>query len=288
MRVLSVDIGGTQIKTSIVEFTNNNYEQTKVKHTSFNDQLPINSLREAIEKYNGDYEYIGISATGIIDDNGTVIATNGKIKNYCGLNLKQEAQKIIELEKPIEVINDVNAIANMMSDEEIIEDYTLVIALGTGIGGALLYKGELLTGANYSFAELGQMNILGKKFEELASTKALINLARNQYKLPVKNGIDFFELIKVNHATALMCLEEWTGYLASGIETCLYLYNPREIYIGGGISNEFKFFKKILSSKLRDNVNPHYLKNLKIHPMESNNLSGMIGVAKYVRRKHVK
>lgn len=58
----------------------------------------------------------------------------------------------------------------------------LCMTIGTGIGGCAIVNGRLLRGISYSACEVGYMNINGKRFENQASTTALVKKVAERKK----------------------------------------------------------------------------------------------------------
>lgn len=279
MKILAIDIGGTSIKAAIAGVSNALITLSN-RHTTMVDNLDMKgSINIALDEYiNYDFEAVAISATGIISD-GTVIATNGKIGNYEGLNLKQLVNQ--KYDKQVVVCNDVNAIgyAEMPSLAE--EKIHLVIALGTGIGGSLIYKNRLLTGSTGAFAEIGQLKINSNSFEELASTKALVVLAKEKYSLMIGNGLDFFKILNEDEK-AKECFSEWLDNLALGLEQLLYMYNPNTIILAGAISNQCELIIPELY-KCLSHLKPVYTHEVEIKAAKQYNDAGLLGAVQKLR-----
>ncbi len=282
MKILTLDIGGTSIKSGLAFVDDKNSILLSEKRmTKFDPEDPSSSIKKSIEKYElSEFSYVAISATGVINNAGIVVSTNGKINNYLGLDIKQLAESITNCQTI--VINDLTAIGYAQLDYLSSDDITLLLALGTGIGGCLIYKGEILEGAAGAFAEVGQLQIGDAKFEELASTKALVNLAQSKYNLKVSNGIEFFEKLD-NEQNAQDCFDEWILALSKGVKQLLYCYNPNRILLAGGISEQAKIIIPELKKCLND-TSSVYIDSLDIEAVIQKNDAGLIGAVKKLRR----
>lgn len=279
MRILAIDIGGTSIKAAIAHVNDTSITLDKRCSTLVDSSNMKKSLDKCLDKYECEqFDYVAVSATGIISE-GKVIATNGKIGRYDGLNI----QEIIELRygKKVVVCNDVNSIGYAEKPSLAEDKIHLVIALGTGIGGSLIYKDRLLTGANGAFAEIGQLRINSKSFEQLASTKALVSSACEKYKLEVSNGIEFFQILE-SEDQAQQCFEEWLSNLSLGIEQLLYMYNPNSIILAGAISNQSNLIIPELYKRL-DHLNSVYTHQLTIKAAKQYNDAGLLGAVQKLR-----
>lgn len=279
MRILAIDIGGTSIKTAIARVNDTSITLDNRCSTLVDSSNMKKSLDESLDKYECDqFDCVAVSATGIISE-GTVIATNGKIGKYEGLNIQELVEQ--RYGRKVVVCNDVNAIGYAEKPSLAEDKVHLVIALGTGIGGSLIYKDRLLTGSNGAFAEIGQLRINNGSFEELASTKALVSTARKKYNLEISNGIEFFQILESDDQ-AQQCFEEWLTYLALGIEQILYMYNPDTIILAGAISNQSDLIIPELYKRL-DHLNPVYIHQLTIKSARQYNDAGLLGAVQKLR-----
>lgn len=284
MKILAFDIGGTSIKSAIANCQDNkdhvHLENKQI--TNFNSENPSSSIYSCIKKYsNEEFDYVAVSATGVINKDGVVVATNGKIADYLNINIKSLVESLTN--KRTIVVNDVVAIGYAEINQLRADEVGLVIALGTGIGGCLIYHNQILEGASGAFAEIGQLALGSNTFEELASTKALVNLAINKYKIDISSGVEFFERYK-SSIDCQACLNEWVSYLACGIEQLLYCYNPDTIIIAGGISVQHEIIIPKLKAKLSHLPSP-YIKTLEIVVAKQRNDAGIYGAVNRLRRE---
>lgn len=254
-RFLLIDIGGTSIKATL----SCDEHFSKYEQIITNRNKPLDSLEQLIERYHAkDYTEILVSATGVINDQGVVINTNGLLANYLGKDIKSFCAD--KYQKPCIVLNDVNAFSYHKSFAE----SAFYLTIGTGIGGAFrLKKDYLLTGYNNAAGEIGLIKIKDQRLEDCASTRGLINLGKNKYNLNINSGIDFFNLaLKDENYHA--CLEEWCTYLAEMIANICYIYNPKNLIIGGAIVKQQVIIKPIIIEKLQQIIAPVYYQDLNI------------------------
>lgn len=297
MKILSLDIGGTSIKSGIITIHDTNsfvkaginpidmMTITEKQCTLFNSENPRLSIIEGINKYCNGFDLVAVSATGVINENGIVSGVNGKIDNYLGLDIKVLVETLTN--KQCYVLNDVAAIGITESKYSKVDSNMLVIALGTGIGGSLIINNMVINGSNGAFAEIGQIKIGDNTYEEIASTKALVRIANEEFGLDIENGKQFFELLETMDNDTLECFDNWCSNISKGLEYCLYFYNPKEIVLAGGVSEQSN---KIIP-KLYDNLcelPDVYIEDLKIRSAKQKNDAGIIGAALYAGGEYVK
>lgn len=271
---LGVDLGGTNIAVGIVN------EKFEIVHK---DSVPTGATRPAEEivadiaalckKVVADASYtledvaaIGIAAPGSIDSKaGTVEYANNLpfrhfpitslLREYMGLNI------------PIFVENDANAAAwgEALAGAAKGTSDSVMVTLGTGVGGGVIINGKLFTGSNGAGAELGHMVIVkdgvpcscGRKgcWEAYSSATALIRMTNEkiaQYQAEGKEtvmtelakakgrvtGRTPFDGKRAGDAAACEVLDQYIAYLACGIINLINIFQPEILSIGGGISGE--------------------------------------------------
>ncbi|MCM1114373.1 MAG: ROK family protein [Clostridium sp.] len=248
MKILSFDIGGTNIKYALC---NENFVISD-KHTIDTEahkggQELVNKIISIIEQYD-NIDRVAISTAGQVDsDNGIVVYSTGNIPYYTGMMVK----KIIENKTkiPTFVENDVNAFALGEAEFGAGKDKQNFLALtyGTGIGGALFLDGKLYKGMGSSAGEFGHMitHAGGKEctcggegcYECYASTKALLEAVNNRNKTHL-NAFEIFEKDNFEKPEIRSVIDKWIDELIVGLINIIYIFNPPLIILGGGIMNE--------------------------------------------------
>ena len=248
MRILTFDIGGTNIKYAL---SNEKFILTD-KHTVPTEaqkggQELVLKIISIIEQYD-NIDRIGISTAGQVDsENGIVVYSTDNIPYYTGMMVK----KIIENKTgiPTFVENDVNAFA--MGEAKFgagkgKSDF-LCLTYGTGIGGALYLDNKLYKGMGCSAGEFGHMitHAGGKQctcggegcYECYASTKALLDSVnkRNSAQL---NSFEIFEKENFSKPEIRSVIDQWIDEMIIGLINIIYIFNPPLIVLGGGIMNE--------------------------------------------------
>lgn len=248
MRILTFDIGGTNIKYAL---SNEKFILTD-KHTVPTEaqkggQELVLKIISIIEQYD-NIDRIGISTAGQVDsENGIVVYSTDNIPYYTGMMVK----KIIENKTgiPTFVENDVNAFA--MGEAKFgagkgKSDF-LCLTYGTGIGGALYLDNKLYKGMGCSAGEFGHMitHAGGKQctcggegcYECYASTKALLDSVnkRNSTQL---NAFEIFEKENFSKPEIRSVIDQWIDEMIIGLINIIYIFNPPLIVLGGGIMNE--------------------------------------------------
>lgn len=268
MMYIGVDLGGTNIAVGLVDCdgkivakssvpTNANREPDAIMDDIANEVLSV--LAENRVSLN-DISWLGIGSPGTIDsENGLVV---------CAHNLPFSQYPICEalkkrLRLPVYLGNDGNCAALGESISGVTKDYadSIVITLGTGVGGGIILNHKIHKGYNDGAGEVGHMVIQADGapctcgqagcFEAYSSATALIRMTREAMeKYPDSrlhelsafgshvSGKTAFLAAKEGDMAGCEVVEQYIRYLAIGITNLLNLFQPQIIAIGGGISHE--------------------------------------------------
>lgn len=167
----------------------------------------------------------------------------------------------------------------------------LFLILGTGIGGAYIYNGELLEGSIFDGLEIGHMVIkengricrCGKKgcFEQYGSILAFKNKAIEKLGLSYDiAGKDLRQEIEKAKKEIETIQEEYLYNLAIGVSNLVNVLEPDAIVIGGGFARYSYMLLDPLKEKiLNSNLLFNERKDIIIKSAELGNDAGMIGAA---------
>lgn len=244
MQVLCIDVGGTDIKYSVIDDKLNFLDKGKVPTPTTNFEDFEKEIIDLYEKYKNQVEGIALSMPGIIDSDTGYLATGGAIMYNYEVNIfdvlkKKCCEKII-------VENDAKAAAlaearfGSLSD---VEDGVVVI-LGTGIGGGIIMDGKLKKGSHYSAGEFSPLNrITGNPKAAWAmrcSTTALVHFAGEALNLTKneRNGHKIFEYINAKNPVVYPVFEKYCYEIAEQLMNFQLILDPQRIAIGGGISSQ--------------------------------------------------
>ena len=258
--LIGLDVGGTFVKGAIFKDGAPAYECDIPTVTG---EGLVGCLEELVEKLVqgcgavfSEIDGVGVGCPGLIDSKkGTVVfAANLRLENYpLGTLLKKK------LGLPVKVCNDANAAAlgearfgagKKFSD-------SVLITLGTGVGGGIVICGKLFEGNKSAGAEIGHMVIerggapctCGRRgcFEAYCSARALTEKTREAmeddtssqmwktYGYDTADGRTAFEYMDVDRS-ARKVADWYLRNLACGVANLANIFRPQVIMIGGGVS----------------------------------------------------
>ena len=286
MYYIGVDLGGTNIAVGIVDENSKIIKKASVptkpergpdaivsdmamvaKNLLLELNIPLSEVASA-----------GVATPGTADtDRGVVVyANNVPFSNY------PLADRLSSLLGgiPAYIENDANAAAKAEAFAGVAKgaQFSVMITLGTGLGGGIVLDGKVYSGFNYAGAELGHIVIekdgrqcsCGRKgcWEAYSSATGLVNITKDRVAEAMDAGraskiIDAIggDLSKVSARTAFAAMkegdelgaeivDEYVSYLACGIVNTINIFQPNVLSIGGGICNEGEYLTKPLLEKV--------------------------------------
>lgn len=301
--VVGVDIGGTKINAGLV--TSYGYVVHTVSlSTMAGFTKTVDRAIQAIQKLMNEVtaihsgikiKGIGVGTAGQVAwEEGSIRSASELIPGYAGTALKALLQT--QFQVPVIVDNDVNVLA--LSEKYLgacigVEDF-ICLALGTGVGGAIVVEGHLVHGSWGGAGELGHMSVDFKGpacicggrgcLEHYASGTSIARRMREQLtlnNLPLDN-LDSRDVIarwREGDPLATEVMEETIAALGSAIASFIHIFNPKVIVIGGGVAEAGEILFEGIRREVATRTMPSMLEGIRIEAAYRGNFSGMIGAA---------
>ena len=266
---IGVDLGGTNIAVGLV---NENYEIVKKATTP---TLAKRSAEEIVEdiarlckKVVAEAEIdlssvasIGVASPGLVNSGTGVVeyANNLPFKN---LEIAKMLRELLSFDN-VKLANDANAAALGEATAGAAKGAasSVMITLGTGVGGGVVIDGKLLTGFNFAAGELGHIVIevdgrpctCGRRgcWETYSSATALTAMtsekieecrAQGRYTKMSEaervSGRTACDAMRAGDEAAKEVYDKYIYYLAIGLANIINIFQPEVISLGGGISGE--------------------------------------------------
>lgn len=308
---LGIDLGGTNIAAGLV---NENYEiiaECSVKTGSKRGAEAViddmaNVAKQAVEKAGismQDVEWVGVGAPGTCNKDTGIIEYSNNLDWY-DIPLTQMLEE--RLGKKVYIENDANAAAygEYVAGSAKKAATSVMVTLGTGVGGGIIINNSIYGGFNFAGAELGHTVIVvdgrdctcGRKgcLEAYASATGLICTTKEHMeKDPASvmwkicdgesgkvNGRTAFDAMRAGDAEGKAAVDEYIKYLACGITNIINTFQPDMLCIGGGISHEGDYLMKPLKEIVaREVYSRNSAKNTEIVAASLGNAAGIIGAA---------
>ena len=277
MYTIGVDLGGTNIAIGLCDEDLKIIDKGSVPTGADRDGDSIvkdmADLAAKIIERNGltvaDIEYVGIATPGIANSKTGVVEYSCNLP-FVNFPLAGTFKKYLPVSRVL-IENDANAaaLAEALSGAAKGTKNSLMITLGTGVGGGIIIDGHVYSGGlNCAGAELGHIVIVaggrqcgcGRRgcWEAYSSATALTNMTKEKMRELELKGIPslLFDEAKregkVSARTAFNAMrggdeygkklvDEYIEYLAVGVANMINIFQPEVISIGGGVSNEKSF-----------------------------------------------
>ena len=282
MIAIGVDVGGTSIKGAAVDSNGKVYEVFSMPtDKNMKGEEVVNKLCQLIKNYINEQKFeeailgIGIGIPGVIDSENGIVGYSANLPLWENLHIKELMEK--ELNLPVRITNDANAAAYGEAKFCAGKDYptTIMITLGTGVGGGIVLNGNLFEGNEGKGAELGHITLVlngrdcgcGRKgcFEQYASATGLITdttFSMKKHPDSLMNQVAE-ELGKVDARVPFIAekrgdrfaheiVENYIMYLGEGLLNYCNIFRPNMIILSGGVANEGEPFLERLRQYLLD------------------------------------
>ncbi|QJC52616.1 ROK family protein [Paenibacillus albicereus] len=257
--VAALDIGGTDIKYAVLD------GEARIVERGSRPTPPGDCGRTVpeaaaliaaglLERHAGIGGF-GVSTAGVVDPaSGEILYAGPTMAGYRGANLKAALEGRFGL--PAAVLNDVNAAAlgEGWRGAARGRSHYACVALGTGIGGALVTGGKLVEGAGQRAGEIGHSLYdpgSGTTYEQRASTAALLRRAAAELPGFAGGGRELFAAASSGDAACAALLGDWADDVAQGLAQVMLLFDPEAIVIGGAVSAQQEQLTGRLDSAVR-------------------------------------
>ena len=312
---IGVDLGGTNIAVGLVDESLKLIAKDSVPTLPARGALPIvEDIAALCKKVCADNGVdlakilsIGIATPGIANhDTGVVeYANNLPFKKFPIADLLRER---VGVEK-IFIENDANAAAwgEAKAGAAAGTTNSVMITLGTGVGGGIISDNKVYSGFNYAGGELGHIVIqhngrpcsCGRKgcWEAYSSATAVIRMTTEKLEECKAQGRETkmtelvaqkgrvtgrtaFDAMRAGDAAGKEVVDEYVSYLACGLTNIVNIFQPQVISLGGGVSNEGQsLVDAILPIIRKEQYGGGVVESTEIRIAQLGNDAGIIGAA---------
>lgn len=254
---LGIDLGGTNIRAAIVERAGRIIARHSIPtpqladgHLGLPDDL-VRGVMDCAETLLAEYAVIacGMGCGGQFNAmTGVLRGINTGHPAFVDYPLAEKLQDALGL--PITIDSDVKTAAYGELRAGAGRDYqhAICVAVGTGIGGALIVDGELFHGATGLAGHLGQIPAAddGTLIEDLAGGVFIGRIAVREGVLqPGATTRDLFDLARNGDDAARALIEQAGGQLGRVLAGLAHTLEPEAILIGGTVGIQPEYLRAI-------------------------------------------
>lgn len=294
---VGVDIGGTKINAGLIDRQGRILLQQTVP-TLAAERKVMEQAAVAVEALLSQAASrfpelkpagIGIGSAGQIDfRSGRVHFASDLIPGYTGTPVREIVEARFGL--PVYVDNDVNvlALAEKYFGAGRDADHMLCLALGTGVGGAVVTEGRLVHGAFGGAGEIGHVSVdfRGPRcrcgnfgcLELYASGTGIAGM----YNERAESAADAKQVVErwlQGEPLAGRVMDDVIAALATAVASLIHTLNPQRVVIGGGVAEVGEPLFAPLREQVARRTMPSMLAEVRIEQACMGNKSGMVGAA---------
>ncbi len=294
---LGIDFGGTKVKFAVTDkkltplkifsFPTGKIEKpddiVSVVKSGFSKAGKISRIRS-----------VGMGIAGMVNPwKGVAVF----LTNLGGLsNVPLSLMLFDALKVPVFIDNDVNVALLGESRAGVLENVknAIFIAVGTGVGGAILLSKKLYVGKDGFAGEFGHITVrpnglkcnCGKRgcLETEASGKGIERFVLNRIKRGAKTEIDKIDAKRIAYFAkkgdplAIKAFENAAKYLAMTTGNLINIFNPEFVVFGGGVTESGLIVENV-RRLLPDYALKSFLQSARITESILKNDAGAIGAA---------
>ncbi len=311
MLTVGVDLGGTSIKTALVERGRGIvHESSALTEAELGPTHVLDRIADLVREVSASagldrLEGIGVGAPGSINWDRTTISHPPNILGWGVVNVQAELQQRLGVTLPIIVENDANAAGLGSAHYGAGRPFRsfLMVTLGTGVGGAIIYDGRIFRGTTGAAGEIGHMTIdrdgppansgvrgaieafLGNRFLT-AHARTLLGTKTDSllYTMlgPKLEGLTPRHLHEAAQAgdKAAESVLRWAGErLGAVLGSAINLLDIRKVIVGGGVSAAGSYILGPARETVASYVTPALRDGIEILQETLGNEAGTLGAA---------
>lgn len=291
---IGIDLGGTNLRIALVSEEGEILKKVKA---SSSENVAESLLRSIDEIFVEGVLGIGCGVAGLIDREKGFVIESPNLPAIEGVGIVEKISEKFGV--PVHIENDANVAAlgeKWMGEGKAFNDFVL-LTLGTGIGGGIIYNDLLMNIA----AEIGHTSIIagGEKcscgnsgcLELYASARAMLAYAiaslesgsesalrecckGNIYKLTSE---DIYKTALDGDNLAREVLREAGRYLGIGISNMINIFSPEAIILAGGLIGAWNIYVQEAIKEASKRTFKRLFEKVKILPSSLGDNAGILG-----------
>jgi len=307
---IGVDLGGTSIKAARVHETDGLVEEHSIPTEAAEGPAHVLDRMAHVARKLGadepDVLGIGVGSPGGVSWDRTTVTRSPNFPNWGTVNVQQGLAERLGFEGPIVVGNDANlaGLGSAFHGAGQAYDSFIMVTLGTGVGGAIIYQNEIFRGSTGGAGEIGHMTIdyegplarsgvagaiegyLGHEFISRHAQLRLLNEDTIVTDLLPDGDLTqvtpktLSEAARKGDAPAIAVLA-WAGHkLGCVLGSAINLLDIRAVVVGGGASAAGDLILQPARDTVADYVTPALQDGITIVQETLGNEAGILGAAR--------
>ena len=275
--VLACDLGGTNLRMAAIDRQGNILYRTK-RDTPKSDRADeivrtiVEEANECLEavKADGKVEAIAAAVPATVNVEKGILMKSPNVPCLDGFRMVAALENELNIKAYVE--NDANAAAvgeNWLGASKGCKN-SIMVTLGTGVGGGIIVNETVLRGIDGTAGEIGHINVepfgapcgCGSRgcVEQYSSATAIVRLTREKEPQYPKSALvnkarltsaDVYEAGKNGDELALEVFRVMGFYLGLSLVDLINILNPEVIVIGGGAAAGWDLFIRHVEDQIR-------------------------------------
>ena len=245
MMILSIDIGGTRIKSAVMNENAQILKQSDVPSPRSSESELMQTMQEIIRTNQAGVQGIAVCMPGKIDPGRGMVLGAGSFPFLKDYPLAERLSALSGL--PVSLCNDGKSAAAAELWQGSMKGIRngLVYVIGTAIGGGIIINGEVLNGPHFLAGELSNILIdktrRGFSLDNIAARQGgsygmLLNYRQKTGSTDMIDGREFFRRLEAGEAAAKNVFEDFCRFTAANLLSLQTVLDLERVAIGGGIS----------------------------------------------------
>lgn len=302
---IGIDVGGTNIKAGAVSEQGRIFNERQI--TTEADQGPDHvidrMIRVAQEIAEGaEIRGAGIGFPGQIDVERGIVHFSPNLPKWKEIPVTSRIREKINC--PVVIDNDANlaALGEYAYGAGRGSRFMLMVTLGTGVGGGLVFNGEIFRGADDLAGEFGHMTVdyngytctCGRKgcIEEYASIRGIVRLVQDRLDAGAESSLREVENLtprEIYHDAvngdklAIEAFYQAGDFLGIALTDVANLLNIERVVVGGGVANAGNFILEAARGRVKKDALPSSGRSVDIVKAQLGNSAGLTGAAYLAR-----
>lgn len=309
---VGIDVGGTKIAGGVVDEGGTILSTARHESPATDTDAIEQSIEDLVDELRSEHDVVavGVGAAGFVDVGRSTVLFAPNLA-WRDEPLRADLEKRLGL--PVVIENDANAAAWGEFTFGAAHDVSdsLLVTVGTGVGGGIVHNGELHRGSFGVAAEIGHMRVVpegrlcgcGNRgcWEQYASGSSLVRDTKERAAGDAQAARSLLDRVggDVQAITGPLITEAAHGgdafareqlaalgrWLGEGVASLAAILDPAVVVIGGGVSEAGDLLLDPVRAHFGANLTGrHYRPELEIRRAVLGNKAGMIGAADLARR----
>lgn len=306
MKAIGVDLGGTNIKAAVVDKDKGIIEQvTTPTQANLGKEHLLDRISETILSLVKTHDIIGIGMgmPGMVSKDQTTVNNPPNLPGWISVNASEEIRKRTGIGCKIENDANIAAIGSMHFGVGKKFDSFIMITLGTGVGGGIIYEKKLFKGTEGMAGELGHVIIdyhgplsnsvtrgtveayLGQRFLSRFATDLISQNPSNALYKKFANDFDKLEPVDLTNAAkqgnelAIEILAKSGQRLGYAIINYVHMMDIRKFVVSGGVSKAGDFLFEPAKQIVRKHMMEPFKEGFELVSEDLGNDSALLGAA---------